>query len=69
MIGDEFRGHDTKDGSDIPVGLATTALLDFLGILASVTVLGEEAREVFLRSGSAVSQTGVVLVVVLEAVI
>lgn len=33
-----------------------------------MTVLGEEAREVFLGSGSAVSEAGVVLVVVLEAI-
>lgn len=59
---------DVKCGikRDIPVGLATTTLLDLLGILASMTVLGEEAREVLLWGGSTVSQTSVVLVVVLR---
>lgn len=50
----------------IPIGLATTTLLDLLGILASMTVLGEEARKMLLWGGSAISQTGVVLVVVLK---
>lgn len=59
MSGMGFKRH-------IPVGLTTTTLLDLLGILASMAVLGEEAREMFLWGGSAVSQTGVVLVVVLK---
>lgn len=50
----------------IPIGLATTTLLDLFGILANMTVLGEEARKMLFWSGSAVSQTGVVLVVVLK---
>lgn len=36
-----------------PVALAATGLLNLLGILSGVTMLGEVAREVLLGSGSA----------------
>lgn len=52
------RGHIdnvTMTGSedDIPVGLATTGLLDLLGILTNMAMFGEVARQVLLRGSSA----------------
>lgn len=47
-----FR-EEVGSWDDIPVGLATTRLLDLLGILTNMTVLGEVARQVLLRSSSA----------------
>lgn len=49
--------------SNVPVGLAAAVLLCLLWVLASVTVLGEETREMLLGCGGAVRQTLVVLVV------
>ena len=49
----------------IPVALATAFFLDLLWINVDVTRLGKVAREVVFRTGSAVSQAGVVAVVVL----
>lgn len=53
---------------NLPVALAAAILLGLLGVLANMAVLGKEARKMLLRASSAVSQTGVVLVVVLKRV-
>ena len=48
----------------LPVAFATAFLLDLLWICVNVTGLGEVAGEVVLGSGSAVSKTAVVTIVV-----
>jgi hypothetical protein len=48
---------------DIPVALASPVLLDLLGLLVRVAVLGEEARQVLLGGSGAVGEAGVVLLV------
>lgn len=57
------RVHD-----DIPIGLPTAVLLGLLGVLARVTVFGKVTRQMLFGGGSAVSQAGMILVVVLDGV-
>lgn len=51
-------------GSSLPVALASTLLLHFLGIGVDMAALGEVAREVLNVIGGAVGEAGMVTVVV-----
>lgn len=49
----------------LPIALSTPVLFGLLGILANVAALGEVSRQMLLGGCSAISKTGMVLVVVL----
>lgn len=61
----EWEGREGGKGGNLPAAFAGTILLGLLGVGVDVAGLGEVAREVLGGQGGAVSEAGVVTIIVL----